>query len=70
MRKLICLIVFAGLSGISQAIVNQVNGPVIKGKVTDNNGSPLTGATITIENTMLGVLTDSEGNYTLGVVKK
>ena len=70
MRKLICLIVFAGLSGISQAIVNQVNGPVIKGKVTDNNGSPLTGAAITIENTMLGVLTDSEGNYTLGVVKK
>jgi iron complex outermembrane receptor protein len=70
MRKLICLIVFAALSFISQAIVNQVNGPVIKGKVTDNYGSALPGASITIENTILGIQTDSEGNYSLDVLKR
>jgi iron complex outermembrane receptor protein len=60
---------FAGLQGISQAIMFQNNGPVIKGKVSDINGSPLPGAGITIENTFLGVHTDSEGNYTLSVPK-
>jgi iron complex outermembrane receptor protein len=69
MRRLICLIVFAGLQGISQAIMFQNNGSVIKGKVTDINGSPLPGAGVTIENTFLGVHTDSEGNYTLSVPK-
>jgi len=69
MRRLICLIMFAGLQGISQAIMFQNNGPVIKGKVSDINGSPLPGAGITIENTFLGVHTDSEGNYTLSVPK-
>ena len=67
MRKTICLIVFAGLCGISQAIIFQVNGPVIKGKVTDSNGAALTGAAVTIENTILGVHTDSEGNYSISV---
>jgi iron complex outermembrane recepter protein len=69
MRRLICLIVFIGLCGVSQAIVFQNNGSVIKGKVTDINGSPLPGAGITIENTLLGVHADSEGNYTLSVLK-
>ena len=69
MRRLICLIVFAGLQGISQAIMFQNNGSVIKGKVTDINGSPLPGAGITIENTFLGVHSDSEGNYSLSVPK-
>jgi iron complex outermembrane receptor protein len=61
--------VFIGLYGVSQAIVFQNNGSVIKGKVTDINGSPLPGAGITIENTLLGVHADSEGNYTLSVLK-
>jgi Outer membrane receptor proteins, mostly Fe transport len=61
--------VFAGLHSLLQAIGIQDNGSVIKGKVTDINGSPLQGAGITIENTFLGVHTDSEGNYTLAVLK-
>ena len=69
MRKLFCIIAFVGLHGISQAIAFQSNGSVIKGKVTDTNGSPLPGASITIENTFLGVHTDSEGNYTLSALK-
>jgi hypothetical protein len=65
MRKLICFVVFIGLQGISQAMIFQDNGSKIKGKVTDINGLPLPGAGITIENTILGVHTDSEGNYSL-----
>ena len=69
MRRLIWFIMFTGLCSLSQAIGIQNIGPVIKGKVTDINGSPLAGAGITIENTFLGVHTDSEGNFTLSVVK-
>jgi iron complex outermembrane receptor protein len=69
MRRLICFIVFIGLQGISQAMIFQDNGSKIKGKVTDINGLPLPGAGITIENTILGVHTDSEGNYSLSVRK-
>jgi iron complex outermembrane recepter protein len=69
MRRLIFLIMLVGLQGVSQAIVFQNNGSVIKGKVTDINGSPLSGAGITIENSLFGVRTDSEGNYTLSILK-
>ena len=69
MRRLICLIVFAGLHSIAQAIVFQGIDSVIKGKVTDINGTPLPGAGITVENTILGTITDSEGSYTLSIPK-
>ena len=69
MRRLICFVVFIGLQGISQAMIFQDNGSKIKGKVTDINGLSLPGAGITIENTILGVHTDSEGNYSLAIRK-
>ena len=69
MRKLFCFIVFIGLLGISNANAYQVNGSVIKGKVTDINGSALPGAGITIENTFLGVHTDADGTYTFPGLK-
>ncbi|HEX7494973.1 MAG TPA: TonB-dependent receptor [Bacteroidales bacterium] len=69
MRKLICLIVFAGLQGVSHAIIFQDTGSVIKGRVTDVNKTALTGATIAIENTSVGTHTDTEGNYNLSVRK-
>jgi iron complex outermembrane receptor protein len=50
-------------------MIFQDNGSKIKGKVTDINGLPLQGAGITIENTILGVHADSEGNYSLSVRK-
>ena len=65
MRRLIYFMVFIGLQGISQAMIFQDNGLTIKGKVNDINGLPLPGAGITIENTIFGVHTDSEGNYSL-----
>ena len=70
MRRLIIFIVFAGLQCSSQAIAFQNNNnAVIKGKVTDPEGSPLPGAAITIEQTSLGVHTDSDGNFKISVSK-
>jgi len=69
MRKLICFIVFLGLQGISHAIGFQVNGSIIKGKVTDQNGGALPGAAITIENTFLGVHADLDGTYSFTRLK-
>ncbi len=69
MRKLICLIVLAGLHWISFAAVFQDDVLVIKGKITDTSGYPLAGAGITVENTLMGVHSDQEGNYSLSVRK-
>jgi iron complex outermembrane receptor protein len=69
MRRLICFIVFVGLHTVIHAIALQNAGSVIRGKVSDMNGSPLPGASITIENTFLGVNTDSKGSYSLPLLK-
>ncbi|SDR87671.1 SusC/RagA family TonB-linked outer membrane protein [Christiangramia echinicola] len=37
----------------------------ISGKVVDKNGIPLPGATVSIKNTSIGVITDFDGNFTL-----
>ena len=65
MRKLSCLIAFIILQGMSHAIAFQVNGSIIRGKVTDINGTALPGAGITIENTFLGTHADADGTFTL-----
>ena len=70
MRKIFCFIVFILLHSVIQAMVYQENGPVLKGKVTDIKGLPLAGASITIENTILGIHSDQEGNYSLTVIRK
>lgn len=46
------------LSGAAQ------NGSV-RGRVTDENGDPLSGATVKLEETSIGALTDDDGQYTL-----
>ncbi|BDU26392.1 SusC/RagA family TonB-linked outer membrane protein [Flavobacterium sp. GSB-24] len=38
-------------------------GPIIKGKVTDQTGSPLPGATVMAKGTKTAVLTDFDGNF-------
>ncbi len=40
----------------------------ITGKVTDRDGGiPLVGATVTVKNSTLGTVTDSDGNFSLTV---
>ena len=43
---------------------------VIKGKVTDDHGKPLAGASINIKNTTTSALTDSSGNFEIAVTGK
>ena len=69
MRRIFCLIIFVLIHSVSHAKMFQENGPVINGKVTDINGSPLAGASITIENTILGVHSDQNGDFTLLVFR-
>jgi len=46
-----------------------MNSPVIHGKVTDAGGTILPGATITVENTFLGVQATADGSYSITVPK-
>ncbi len=40
---------------------------IITGKVTDENGEPLPGASVTVAGTTTGTVTDMDGNYTITV---
>lgn len=65
MRKLFCLIVFLGLPGVFNTYAFQENNSVIRGLVTDLNGKALPGTGVRIENTLLGVQTGADGNYSI-----
>jgi TonB-linked SusC/RagA family outer membrane protein len=45
----------------------QVTGHQISGKVVDNSGAPINGATVVVNGTTQGALSDTEGNFTLNV---
>ncbi len=47
--------------------VPQTDEIVVTGKVTDENGEGLPGATVTVKNTSLGTITDVDGNFSLEV---
>ncbi len=69
MRKFFCFAVFIVLTGVLQAYVFQDRGSVIRGKVTDQNGNALTGATVSIDNSLLGEHTDADGNFSISGLK-
>lgn len=60
--SLICILLFLFCS---QSIFAQQRE--IKGTVTDSQGDPLIGVTISIKGTTKGVMTDLDGNYTISV---
>jgi hypothetical protein len=39
----------------------------VSGKVMDNNGEPLPGATVVVQGTTIGTVTDMEGNYSITI---
>ncbi len=55
---------FIGWQSISYA---QHSVAVISGKITDNKGLSLPGASVTIESTLMGVHSDTDGNYSLSI---
>jgi len=69
MKKLSFLVFFIGLQGILNATVFQAIGSVIKGKVTDHNGSALPGTGVTVENLILGTHTDKDGIFSITGLK-
>ncbi|WP_215225089.1 TonB-dependent receptor [Echinicola shivajiensis] len=49
------------------SLQEKINTIEIKGKVTDENGQPIPGATIQLKGTTKGTVTDIDGNYTIQV---
>lgn len=60
---------FALLAFVSILTVNAQSSFLLKGKVVDESGEPLIGATLTVAGTSNGVAADIEGNFTLDVKK-
>ncbi len=48
--------------------VVDVQQNAVSGKVTDNNGAPLPGVTVVVKGTSNGVITDTDGNFSLSDV--
>ncbi len=70
MRRLISFIVFLVFSLAVLADSYQDGGPVIKGKVTDQTGNVLAGATVSVVNTGLGTQTGSDGSFVIKGLKE
>ncbi|HBI81201.1 MAG TPA: TonB-dependent receptor [Bacteroidales bacterium] len=71
MRKItvaLCAFLLAGLT--MQANPTENLGFSIHGQITDNQGNPLVGATITLENTFLGTYSGVNGYYQLSHVRE
>jgi iron complex outermembrane receptor protein len=47
------------------AVLFNVSGQEVTGKVTDENGNPLAGAAVTVKNEFIGTYTGSDGTYLL-----
>lgn len=59
------------IEGLPQKIKSEVEQPQkksISGKVTDEKGQTLPGASVVVKGTTIGIVTDSDGNYTLAGV--
>ena len=69
MRKRMVSVLFIVIVIFSEASAFQDKRSGIHGRVTDDSGNPLAGVGIAIENTLMGVQTDSEGNYSFTRLK-
>lgn len=54
---------------LSLASVNGFAQKIIKGKITDEKGNPLSGASVSLENTLDGTSSDSLGNFKLSTTE-
>lgn len=56
-----------GNGNIDQMSTNQTNNISVKGKIVDDKGEPLIGATVQQKGTTVGVMTNASGNFSLTV---
>ena len=64
---LFCLISFITLSSSFNVVIAQQQGKKISGKISDNQGLPLPGASVIVKGTTIGVVSDTEGAFTISV---
>jgi TonB-dependent SusC/RagA subfamily outer membrane receptor len=57
----------ADTNGTQKFTVGKENKYIVSGKVTNENGEPLSGANVLIKGTTSGTITDSKGNFKLNV---
>jgi iron complex outermembrane recepter protein len=69
MRSVIYSLVFLVCTVVLNAFPVQDSRSEIHGRVTDKEGNALAGASVSIENTMSGVLADSDGKYSFSGLK-
>ena len=65
LRNIISCLLMYGLLFISNLVVAQAT--IVKGVVTETNGSPMIGVSIAEKNTPNGTITDIDGSYSLKV---
>jgi len=69
MRKIYPLVLFLVFASVLYTYSQTSNGYEINGKVTDTDGNPLTGASVTIAGTYTGIQTGADGFYILTGLK-
>ncbi|HEY0272530.1 MAG TPA: SusC/RagA family TonB-linked outer membrane protein, partial [Chitinophaga sp.] len=63
MKKLLALVAFVLMLAMQVSAQNRT----VTGKITDENGAPLAGVSVTVPGTKTGTVTNAEGQFTLAV---
>ena len=58
-----CLILLAAILAWTAVFAQNVTPPSVQGMVVDETGTPVIGASIFVQNTQNGTVTDLEGQY-------
>jgi len=69
MKRFFVLLLLQFFGALAFANTSEFVGFSISGKVTDSNGAPLVGATVVIENTLLGVSSGKDGSFLISRLK-
>lgn len=67
LRALVTLLLLSALSGVSSVFAQQGEERTITGQVTDETKEALIGASVVAKGTVIGTITDFDGNYALSV---
>lgn len=67
LRALAALLLLSALSGVSSVFAQQGGERTITGQVTDETKEALIGASVVAKGTVIGTITDFDGNYALSV---
>ena len=69
MKKFYVLLLLQFFGVFAFANLSDFGGFSIGGKITDSNGNPLVGATVVVENTLLGVSSGKDGSFLISRLK-